>query len=119
MLKMLYKQDETLRVYSEWHHRREHVSQCHREENPGRGMVSESQGKVSHHTASVWRFVIMASLMQDKKKLVKFLLHLCACLYRMDQVIVHVGCMSLKDCQELVSCCLYVVCDDMNIKQNI
>lgn len=28
-----------------------------------------------------------------------------ACFYRMVQVIVHVGCMSLKDSQELVSCC--------------
>lgn len=27
----------------------------------------------------------------------------CLSLYRMDQVIVHVGCMSLKDSQELVS----------------
>lgn len=27
----------------------------------------------------------------------------------MDQVIVHVGCISLKDSQELVSCCLDVI----------
>lgn len=30
-----------------------------------------------------------------------------ACVCRMDQVIVHVGCMSLKDSQELVSCYIY------------
>lgn len=43
----------------------------------------------------------------------------CVCvlatLFRMDQVIVHVGCMSLKDSQELVSCCLDVVCNYGNI----
>lgn len=30
--------------------------------------------------------------------------HVCACLCRMNEVIVHVGCLSLKDSQELVSC---------------
>lgn len=30
-----------------------------------------------------------------------------ACLCRMDQVIVHVGCMSLNDSKELVSCYIY------------
>lgn len=27
----------------------------------------------------------------------------CLCMFRLDQVIVHVGCMSIKDSQELVS----------------
>lgn len=29
--------------------------------------------------------------------------------HRMDQVIIHVGCMSLTDSKELVSCCLWCV----------
>lgn len=33
----------------------------------------------------------------------------CVCLDRMDQVIVHVGCMSLKDSQELVSFQFYII----------
>lgn len=83
--------NQTLLASSKWHHRREYVSQHCREEDPGRGMVSKSQGQVSYCPTSVQE--------ESHFKCV----HVDACLCRMDQVIVHVGCMSLKESQELVS----------------
>lgn len=108
MLQTVCKQHRPLLAYSEWHHRRGHVSHCWREEDPGWGVVSESQGQVSHHTSICW---VQHSRTMFTVCDLFFCLHVCARLYRMDQVIVHVGCLSLKDTQELVSCCLYVACE--------
>lgn len=62
-------------------------------------MVQKSQGQVSYGGTS--RFVHTLGFVRQEKCFES--VHVGACLCRMDQVIVHVGCMSLKESQELVS----------------
>lgn len=62
-------------------------------------MVQKSQGQVSYGGTS--RFVHTLGFVRQEKCFES--VHVGACLCRMDQVIVHVGCMSIKESQELVS----------------
>lgn len=76
---------------SERHHRGEHVSVRGREEGSGGGVVPDGPGQVSlHRSAESLEGLRRADLLR---------------VHRMDQVIVHVGAMSLSDSQDLVSRC--------------
>lgn len=41
-------------------------------------------------------------------------MNLCACPCRLNYVIVHVGCLSLGDSQELVSHCFYIIFNNVD-----
>lgn len=88
--------------HSEWHHWRRHVSQRWWKKDVGQGVGRKSQGQVSCHTFSDIHWVSCGGLSYFFYLYWRVWVHVCACLHRMDEVIVHIGCMSLKESQELV-----------------